>query len=342
MNRREFLAGAGAMALGGCMTGGAGGDGAGAPLKVCVFSDIHYHPKWWTNDKVEFLEAIMQRAADEKCDFMIHLGDLVHRISEPDERAYIKLYNDFRPVPGYHMLGNHDQDRAPYRRVCEAYRMPNNYYSFDRGGFRFICCDPNYYCEKPGEYIHHENGNYGRRSKGSTINWIPPDQLEWLRDRVMNSPYPCVVLSHQSFERPRHVRGVMNQDEVRAIFNEANALHPGRVRLVMNGHHHVNYSRILDNVLYWDVNSANYHYYDQRHEKYPASYLATNPGSPWNIGWTKPLSAILSLWPDGRIRIDGSEAEFLFGVSPEAAGLNPYDPCGRLVEPKISSLDIRI
>ena len=342
-SRRDFLkfaALAAPVALaGGCRTTGSCGGGSGKPVKVCVFADLHYYPGVWTNtEDTSFLERILARAEQEQCDFVIHLGDFMHGVKGEKAEAFMKLYASCR-VPTYHILGNHDQDGNDWRETVEAYRMPGGYYSFDCGGFRFVVADPNYFCNEPGKFIHHSKGNYFKRVKGSTINWIPPEQLEWMRSVIVGSPYPCVVLSHQSFERPPVGGGVMNKDAVQAMFREANAKRPGTVRVVMNGHLHCDNLRILDNILYWDVTSANYEWFDDAHDKYPADYLKTHTWAQHNIGWTDPLSAILTLWPDGRVKIDGSKSEFLFGVSPEVAGLPVHDKCGRYTLPIIQSAD---
>ena len=126
------------------------------------------------------------------------------------------------------------------------------------------------------------------------------------------------------------------------IFAEANAKRPGTVRLVMNGHNHNDNLRILDGIPYWDVNSANYQWFGKRHDKYPSEYVKRHPGSVHILGWTKPLSAILSLWPDGRVRIEGSEADWLFGVTAKAAGFPVCDADGRETHPKILSADFRL
>ena len=55
-----------------------------------------------------------------------------------------------------------------------------------------------------------------------------------------------------------------------------------------------------DDILYWDVNSANYQYYPRKHDKYPAEYVKTHRAAPNNIGYTEPLSGVVSMWPDGR------------------------------------------
>ena len=348
MNRREFL-GAGAM-IGGAaaMPFAASAAEEPKPLKVCVFSDLHFTPGVYTNDTPEFLERILARAEAEKCDMVIHAGDMVQNVAEKPVQDLVRRYNDFR-LPCYHVIGNHEQDGTSHEAVLDAYRLERGYYSFDRGGFRFIILDPNYFCNEPGKYIHHSRGNYFHRSIISTINWIPPEQLEWLKATVDSSPHPCVVLAHQSFERGPHGAMVMNSAEVRAVFTEANARHPGRVRLVINGHLHVDNLRILDNIAYWDVASANMYYWGPRQYAYPKEYLAKHAGAPYTLGsaedtlgWNDPLSGILTLYPNGRIRIDGSSSDWMFGITPSMANFPDYDKSDRLIQPVIRSADFTI
>ena len=340
MNRREFL-GAGAV-FGGMAAMPRVADGAatesGRPLKVCVFADLHFTPGVYTNDTPEFLERILARAEAERCDMVIHLGDMVQNVAEKPVQELIRRYNEFR-IPTYHVIGNHEQDGTFHEETLEAYRLKRGYYSFDKGGFRFVVLDPNYFCNEPGKFIHHSKGNYFNRSIISKINWIPPEQLEWLRATLDSSPHPCVVLAHQSFERGRGAP-VMNKNEVQAIFRDANAKKPGTVRLVMNGHMHMDHLRVLDNILYWDVNSANYQWYGKQHDRYPEEYTKKVRSANKVLAWDAPLSAILTIWPDGRIKIDGSKANWLFGVTPEKAGYPLSDSDGRETLPVIQSADM--
>ena len=338
MTRKEFLKSSAAALTAGVLapTGQAAGRDASRAFKVCVFADLHYHPGRFPNDTPAFLEQIQARAEAAGCDMVIHLGDLVHNVATPLTREYIRRYNEFR-IPSYNILGNHDQDNTRWQETVEAFRMPKSYYSFDKGGFRFVCMDPNYFCEKKGEFVHYELHNYFK--KGVSLAWIPPEQLEWLRETIERSPYPCVVLSHQSFER---WGGVQNRDEVRKVFTDANARHPGRVRLVMNGHYHVDYLRILDGIPYWDVNSANYQWYGETHAAYPEDYFKSHVEAKHCLAWDKPLSAILTLHPDGRTEIEGSEAGWLYGVTPEKAKMWKVDGGKRLILPRMQSASFRI
>ena len=334
MTRKEFLKSSAAVLAAGAVAPTASAVGAARrPFKVCVFADLHYHPGRFPNDTTAFLEAIQARAEATRCDMIIHLGDLVHNVTTPLTREFVRRYNEFR-IPSYNILGNHDQDGNPYRETVEAFRMPNNYYKFDKGGYRFICMDPNYFGTADGSLVHYEQHNRSKRAKGAPLNSVPPDQLEWLKDTVERSPHPCIVLSHQSFER---WDGVENGAAVRKILTDANARHPGRVRLVMNGHYHVDYLRILDGIPYWDVNSANYQWYDETHTCYPDEYIKSHVEAKHCLAWDKPLSAILTLYPDGRVKIDGSKADWLYGVTPEKAKMWKVDGGKRLILPRIQS-----
>ena len=174
------------------------------------------------------------------------------------------------------------------------------------------------------------------------MNYVPPDQLEWLRSVVVGSPDPCVILSHQSLERPPNGGNVLNKDDVQAIFAEANAKRPGTVRLVMNGHLHADNLRIMDDIVWWDVNSANNDWNSRRHYKFPPEYHKSHDRACHNVAWKEPLSGILTLSRDGGIRIDGAKSDWLFGVTPKMAGFPEFDSNGRYKRPVIQSADFKM
>ena len=60
------------------------------------------------------------------------------------------------------------------------------------------------------------------------------------------------------------------------------------------------------------------------------------------LGWKDPLSAILTLHPNGRIKIEGSRSDWLFGVTPQMAGFPEYDKSDRLIAPVIRDADITL
>ena len=182
-------------------------------MKFSAFSDFHHHPGVFLNGTLEDWRVIRRRAEESGAEFIIHAGDLCHGPSlVPDFIAEVNA----SPIPVYHCLGNHDSDRTSYAETLKAYNMPDGHYFFECGGYRFVICDPNYgYVD--GEYLHYDLGNYYKWPE--CRDYMPPEQLDWLRETIAGAPHPCILISHESFERPD---GVKNAAEVRRIINQYN------------------------------------------------------------------------------------------------------------------------
>ena len=216
-------------------------------IKFSLFSDLHHYPGVFRSQTPEHLWQIQRRAEEEKVDFIIHCGDLTHAPHECQD--FVGMYNDFH-IPSYHCLGNHDTDGTPLEQTLRLYHMPDGHYYFDQNGFRMIVADPNYYFHG-GEYIHYDMGNY--YPYGPYRDFMPPDQIDWLKGAIEGAPGPCLIFSHESFEREGN--GVQNRALVRQVIHEANQKRPGSVLLCANGHYHRNALTILDNVAYFDVST---------------------------------------------------------------------------------------
>jgi len=108
---------------------------------------------------------------------------------------------------------------------------------------------------------------------------------------------------------------------------------------VVNGHHHTDGLRFIDGIAYLDLNSANYKYYHENHTLYPEAYRKAHSGATHVISWEDPISAVITLDVNGRLKIDGQKSSFFMGVSPEKAGLSPRD---RPITPNIQSVDLTI
>ena len=339
-SRRRFLAGAGAVAA----FGSSAASGAGRPAvkgkgetRFLAFTDIHYRFSPIHAQSREWLERILARAERENVDFVIQLGDFTAKPLE--DRDYVNAYNDFK-IKTYSAFGNHDDDYSPHEKVLEALRLDSGHYFFDHGGFRFIVADPNYILAD-GVYHHYSDGNHSRKKfPGATLNHMPPFELEWLQDTIAGSSFPCIVFSHQSFERARG--GVVEQAAVRRIFDEANAKTPGKVRLVVNGHHHCDHFTILGGIPYLDLNSASYQWlgWNFEHKGYGESDMKRFPTMNHTFVYDRPVSAIITLDAGGRLRIEGEKGAFYAGVTPESVG-GWLDQMGRPATPDIQSLDLR-
>ena len=338
VSRRSFIALAAAAPLAASAAAPKGGNAFSDSGKVrfLAFADIHYCPGVWPHPSVDWLGRVLARAESEKTDFTIHLGDFVHRVDRPEEIAYVKHYNSFSQ-PTYHVIGNHDGERGDFADALKAYGLEKPYYSFDRGGYRFIVGDPNYFLEK-GEGKtpkHFEKFNFHqalKRGEVEKVYFLPDEQMEWLRRTVAESPFPCVFFSHE------RLASLKNGGEIREIFDAANREIPGKVRLVINGHDHADHVGVQKDIVYFSLNSASYFYYAQTHDKYPADFVKESLGVPHTLVWNDPLSSVITLDRNG-VKIVGSVSTYKFGVDPVKAGLPAFDALNRPAAPIVSTFE---
>ena len=319
-------------------------------MKFLMFSDLHYLPGKLYGPSKETLRLLQKRAEDEKCDFIIHAGDFCYGPSCVAE--YVAAYNGFH-IPSYHCLGNHDCDRTPYAEVLKYYNMPNGYYHFDCKGYRVIVMDTNYY-KSGDEYVHYENRE--QFNHPSQLDSVPPHELDWLCDTVKSSPYPCIIISHASFERECVIP--KNEEEMIQLSHEANASifapqirefvrsvnesSPHKILMLINGHHHKDFLRIIDNVLYWDVNSTCYEWVcDKPHDKFPEEICKAHTLANHTVVYNEPLSAVVTV-EGTTITIDGAEATTFMGVTRETVGDFVLDRSGRPSSSKIQSARITL
>ena len=304
-------------------------------MKFLMFSDLHYWPGVFYDSDLNTVRMFLRKAEEQKCDFILHSGDMCHGPTlVPELMALLETSS----VPVYHCLGNHDTDRTPYQETLRQYRMPDGHYYFDTCGYRMIVLDPNY-CKVDGEYIHYNMGNYFQWAEYR--DHTPPEQLDWLERTIMDSPWPCILVSHDSYER--EVGGAKDLHRVQEILREANRLHPHKVLMVMNGHYHRDNLRILDNVLHWDVNSVKFDWVGQpeHHDLFPEEFYEKFSCMKHLICYKHPLHAIVTV-EGTTITIEGTESEMLCGVGREQIGAKLTDECGRPVTPRIQSAKITL
>jgi len=301
-------------------------------MKFSMFADFHHHPGVFLKGTFEDWSVIRRRAEAEGAEFIIHAGDLCHGPSlVPDFVAEVNA----SPIPVYHCLGNHDSDKTSYAETLAAYNMPDGHYFFDHGGYRFIICDPNYgYVD--GEYLHYDLGNYYKWPE--CRDWMPPEQIDWLRDTIAGAPHPCILISHESFERPD---GVKNAAEVRRIINEANKLRPHSVLMCINGHHHRDNLRLLDGVLYWELNSTSYEWVSPPHGKFPEELVKKASRVNNTLLYNDPVHAIVTL-EGTTVTIEGMESTMFMGIGSREAGTRLFDAAGRPAEPLVRSAKVTL
>ena len=311
-------------------------------MKFLVFSDFHYAPGWMSGHALgrneEDLRKIQRIAKEESCDFIIHGGDFTHGPLK-NTTHLIDEYNAFE-IPSYHCLGNHETDQESVERVLSAYGLDSGYYYFDCNGYRIIVLDSNYYYID-GKYSHYSDDYIKGTFCGdlSCRDFLGPEQVLWLEETIRTSPYPCITISHQGFGREAH--GVGEQEELRRIIAEANKRKKHSVLLCMNGHNHCDHLRIIDGVLYFEVNSASGYAIPKPHPHYPKEETEDATWMTNILAYDDILYAIVTV-EGSTIDIRGTETTLHRDVTIEMTDSPKFEKMGRVCEPLIRSAKITI
>jgi alkaline phosphatase len=213
-------------------------------IRFGLVTDVHHadKPEWGTRYYRESLTKLREGVAQfRRSDIalLMQLGDLVDAAKELDtERQWLKeavgTLRDAR-VEMYSVLGNHCvQTLTKAQFLAEAGRE-RSYYSFDRGGFRFIVLDACY--RRDG--ISYDAGNFDWKDTE-----IPAAQREWLKQQLENAPGRAIVFVHQRLDIPG-VHTVASAPEVRRILEDS-----GKVLAVFQGHSHQNDHREINRIHY--------------------------------------------------------------------------------------------
>ena len=307
-------------------------------MKFLLFADYHYSPRGYLHHGIEGLRKF-QRVAEEKgCDMILHLGDFCHGPTHIMD--VVEEYNNFH-IPSYHCLGNHDAQTSSREDTLKAYRMPDAHYIIDKGGYRFVIIDTNYMLdEDTGEYIAYDKTNYYGKGTRETL---PPSEINWIRESIENSPYPCILCSHASFER---YDGVKNRDEVIKIIDEANKKKPHSVLMCMNGHHHKDHISIMNNVIYYDVTSSGFDCAGcppmPPHDKYPKKDYENYSCAGYIIFTNDPLYSVVTI-EGTTITVEACEPSSMYcGIGHKEIGFPEYDGMGRKFNPFVTSAKITL
>ena len=309
----------------------------GGKMKILLFADYHYYPKHYINHGIEGLHKLQKAAEDNNCDMMLHLGDMTH--GPTTVMDFVKEYTDFH-IPSYSCLGNHDTELSTRDEVVKAYKMPDHHYILDKGGYRFIIANTSYY-QDGDKIIPYDGVNY--QSFPKTRETLPEDEIEFIKNAIETSPYPCILCSHGSFERYHCVK---NRQRVLDIIDQANKKKPHSVIMVMNGHHHKDNISIINNVIYYDVTSSIFDCAGcppmPPHQKYKKEDYDEYCYAGWMVCCTEPLYSVVTL-EGTTVTIEGCEpCEMYMGVHLDDIGFNRYDHMGRSFEPYVTSAKITL
>ena len=286
------------------------------PLRFLVVADVHYRPGVFPHDNVEWLDRILARAKSEQVDFCLQLGDFVHAAHR--DTAFLSHWLNFG-IPTYNVLGNHDDDGGPHVETLEAFHLKRGYHFFDVKGVRFVVLDTNY-AFLDGRFVHYgtELGCPSWKIPRGCGMRLHPAELPWLEEQLLRASGLCVICSHRPLNGDD-----LDSKAVQMIVDKVNARHPGRIRLVLNGHHHCDRLVQKGGVSWFTVNSTNHCWVPRRHQSYPAEDMKRWKEIDHIVAYDTPVSAVLTKTASG-FDVKGMQGSFWRGVTPELIGCSPF------------------
>jgi len=250
MTRKEFILGAGAFTAAPVMAGV-------APLvKFGVVTDIHHADRDKAGN-VDYrgalakLQSAVTRLEGRGLDFIIELGDFKDNSgSVPSTLEKLdEVEAAFTAFSGghYHAMGNHDTDvltkDAFLAHVSNTgFSAAQGYYSFVRGGVKFIVLDANFNSDSDSDHFSRGNWTW-------SVAYIPPAERAWLEAELAAASGPVVVFCHQRLDGTGSYF-VKNAAEVRRIIDNSS-----KVIGVFAGHEHAGGRNNINGVCYYTLRS---------------------------------------------------------------------------------------
>ena len=269
-------------------------------VKFAVISDIHQDLMC---DCEHRLQVFLEAAKKAKVDFIIDLGDFA--FPKESNAEFIKLWRDC-PIEKYNVIGNHDADVCSKQEFMDYVGMKSRYYSFDKGGIHFVVLDANH-IYKDGKYIPYKNGNF--YVPAHMREFIDPEQIEWLKKDLQQTNLRCLIFCHQSLEM-----GVGNRETVRAVLEEENKrVGYTKVFASLNGHHHTNYEKEINGIMYIQINSASDQWLGDKYTcttRFDAEQYKRRPALKYLLPWKDCLYGIVTINKKG-MKLKGRESEFI-------------------------------
>ena len=282
--RRQFLrdgslfltAGAYAGQLGFMAAQAAEDENSKPALRLGLLTDCHYADRDPAGGRIyrESLSKVREavdRFNEAGATLAFELGDFIDAAPDVQQEigfleAIEKEYARFRGKRHY-VLGNHCVHTLTKQEFLDHCGMKAAHDSFDHSDFHFVVLDACY---------RQDGVAYGRRNFEWTDSNIPPAELKWLAADLKATSKPTLVFVNQRLDVSGHY-GVRNATAVRKLLEDS-----GRVLAVFQGHNHVNDHKLIGGVHY-------------------CTLAAVVEGR----GQENNAYALVELYPDGSLRIDG-------------------------------------
>lgn len=219
-------------------------------MKLGIFADSHYCKEeilCRTRRPLLSLKKIkeaMDFFSCEKIDYCICMGDLVDRCDTHEETVFclnevMNLIEGYK-IPFLLVPGNHDYAMLSAEELSDKAGIRIPPYTVDTSSHLLIVLDANYRSDF-------------RRFDVAGVDWkdsnVPPWQLMFLKETLMNATKSCIVLIHENLDDGVQVNHVVkNASEVRKVIEDS-----GKVALVIQGHYHRGADRMIGGTRYLTV-----------------------------------------------------------------------------------------
>lgn len=233
----------------------------GRNVSFGFITDSHHDPikategtKYYQDTEEKIQDIITAINARSDINFFYQNGDLIDgsasKTASADDLASIMVKLNACNKPLYHCIGNHDVYRLTKAEYMEGVGQPDKWYSFIRGGVKFIVLDGNFRSDANGDDLENSavTGN-----PGPYVSYITPEQREWLEAEIVASNFPCVILCHYPlYYVGTNSWGITNAAAVRTILEA----HDDKVIGCLGGHLHDNFVRRLNGILYASLHAT--------------------------------------------------------------------------------------
>jgi 3',5'-cyclic AMP phosphodiesterase CpdA len=190
------------------------------------------------------LDSAVSAINREEVDFTVMLGDLVDAGPKDLQPALQRLNKLKRPV--YNILGNHDYvDVEDGAHLYKSYKMPNPYYTVEKGNWLFILLNTNElaeYATKAGSDPRQawkklsDLLKTAKRSNDQPWNGgISEKQLKWMErqlHKARSASKKVIVFTHHPLY-PENGLEALNNREILTLIEKYPV-----VKAVISGHHH--------------------------------------------------------------------------------------------------------
>ena len=291
--------------------------GQNSTVNFGFITDLHHG---LCKDAMRRLNQFITDAQTRSLDFIIQGGDFC--FSEPGGQECVDLWNTYSGDK-FHVLGNHDMDKGSKKDIMKMWSMDKNYYSFDRGNFHFVVLDANF-IYRDGKYYDYDNANFYIPSEHRAH--VNPEQLNWLKQDLKSTNKQTLIFSHQAFDELWDKSTSPSRFLVRKIIEDANSKAKfNKVIACFCGHHHLDQHSIIDDVHYFQMNSASYYWAGKSYGSDGAMAM-----------YSKPLYAYISVSSEGKIIIEGRQGSFI-KPTPLEKGHPEYSKLSASIESKAVS-----